>query len=70
MSHTVRSIHIVSQFISLSVEEAQSIVAHDDLYPLHGDLNNLDYHHRECRLQMLLHFADKRTAAGNEENRS
>jgi 23S rRNA maturation-related 3'-5' exoribonuclease YhaM len=69
MSHAVRSLHLVSRFITLTEEEAQAIVAHDGLYPLHGGVNNLDYHHRECRLQMLLHFADKWTAAVNEEQR-
>lgn len=70
LSHATRSLHLASQFITLTEEETQAIVAHDGLYPLYGGVNNLDYHHRECRLQMILHFADKWTAAVNEENRS
>ena len=39
------------------------------IYPVSGGVNNLDYHHRECRLQMIVHFADKWTAAVDEEGR-
>ena len=69
MSHAVRSLHLISQFVPLSEEEVQAIVAHDGLYPLSGGVNNLDFHQRECRLQMILHFADKWTAAVIEEGR-
>ncbi len=68
-SHAVRSLYLISQYLPLTEQEVQAIVAHDGLYPLHGGVNNLDYHHRECRLQMILHFADKWTAAVNEEQR-
>ena len=50
-------------------DEAQAIVAHDGIYPVSGGVNNLDYHHKECRLQMIVHFADKWTAAVDEEGR-
>jgi hypothetical protein len=53
----------------LSETEAQAIVAHDGIYPVNGGVVNLDYHHKECRLQMILHFADKWTAAVEEEGR-
>ena len=39
------------------------------IYPVSGGVNNLDYHHWECRLQMIVHFADKWTAAVDEEGR-
>lgn len=70
LSHATRSLHLVSQYITLTEKETQAIVAHDGLYPLYGGVNNLDYHHRECRLQMILHFADKWTAAVDEEKRN
>lgn len=69
MSHAVRSLQLLSQYIPLSALEAQAIVAHDGLYPTFGGVTNLEYHHRECRLQMILHFADKWTAAVEEEDR-
>jgi len=67
MNLAVRSLHLVSQFIPLSEEEAQAVVAHDGIYPVRGGVNNLDYHHNECRLLMILQFADKWTAAVEEE---
>jgi len=69
-SHAIRSLYLITKFVPITEQEVQAIVAHDGLYPLHGGVNNLDFHHRECRLQMILHFADKWTAAVNEENRS
>lgn len=69
MSLGTRSLYVVSQHIRLSEEEAQAIVAHDGLYPVSGGVNNLEYFHKECRLQMILHFADKWTAAVEEEGR-
>jgi hypothetical protein len=39
------------------------------IYPVPGGVNNLNYHHRECRLQMIVRFADKWTAAVDEEGR-
>ncbi len=69
MSHAVRSLQLLSQYVPLSAYEAQAIVAHDGIYPSHGAVTNLEYHHRECRLQMILHFADKWTAAVDEEGR-
>ncbi len=65
----VRSLYLISQHIPLTEEEAQAIVAHDGIYPVNGGVINLDYHHNECRLQMILHFADKWTAAVIEEGR-
>ena len=69
MSIAVRSLYLVSKHIPLTEMEAQAIVAHDGIYPVRGGVNNLDYHHNECRLQMIVHFADKWTAAVEEEGR-
>lgn len=70
MNLAVRSLYLIGNRICLTEEEAQAIVAHDGIYPVSGGVNNLDYHHRECRLQMIIHFADKWTAAVNEEGRT
>jgi hypothetical protein len=69
MNLAARSLFLVSQYIPLTEDEAQAIVAHDGLYPVNGGVVNLEYHHKECRLQMILHFADKWTAAVEEEGR-
>lgn len=69
MNLAVRSLYLISNRIQLSDEEAQAIVAHDGIYPVNGGVNNLDYHHKECRLQMIIHFADKWTAAVDEDER-
>jgi hypothetical protein len=69
-SHAIRSLYLITRFVPITEQEVQAIVAHDGLYPLYGGVNNLDFHHRECRLQMILHFADKWTAAVIEENRT
>jgi hypothetical protein len=69
LPHAVRSLQLISPFIKLSDYEAQAIAAHDGIYPSHGGICNLEYHHRECRLQMILHFADKWTAAIDEDGR-
>lgn len=69
MNLGVRSLYIISQHVTLSETEAQAIVAHDGIYPINGGVVNLDYHHKECRLQMILHFADKWTAAVEEDGR-
>lgn len=69
MNSAVRGVCLVSRFIALTEEEAQAIAAHDGLYPVHGGVVNLEYHQRECRLLMLLQFADKWTAAVEEEAR-
>ena len=66
MPIAVRSLYLVSQYIPLTEAEAQSIVAHDGLYPVKGGVANLEYHHKECRLQMIIHFADKWMAAVEE----
>ena len=70
MNSAVRGLCLVSRFIPLTEEEAQAIAAHDGLYPVHGGVANLEYHQGECRLLMLLQFADKWTAAVEEENRN
>jgi hypothetical protein len=70
MNLAVRSLYLIGNRIELTECEAQAIVAHDGLYPVSGGVNNLDYHHKECRLQMIVHFADKWTAAVDEEGRS
>ena len=69
MNLGVRSLYVISQHVTLSETEAQAIVAHDGIYPVNGGVVNLDYHHKECRLQMILHFADKWTAAVEEDGR-
>lgn len=69
MSLGTRSLYLISQHVKLSQEEAQAIVAHDGLYPSRGGISNLEYFHNECRLQMILHFADKWTAAVEEDGR-
>lgn len=69
MNLAVRSLYLIANRVELSEHEAQAIVAHDGIYPVSGGVNNLDYHHRECRLQMIVHFADKWTAAVDEEGR-
>jgi len=69
MNLAVRSLYLISNRVQLTDEEAQAIVAHDGIYPVMGGVNNLDYHHKECRLQMIIHFADKWTAAVMEEGR-
>ena len=70
MNIAVRSLYLVGKHIPLTEMEAQAIVAHDGIYPVRGGVNNLDYHHNECRLQMIVHFADKWTAAVEEEGRT
>lgn len=70
MNLAVRSLYLISNRVKLTDEEAQAIVAHDGIYPVNGGVNNLDYHHKECRLQMIVHFADKWTAAVEEEGRT
>jgi hypothetical protein len=67
--HAVRSLELVSRFLTLSEEEAQAIAAHDGLVPVDGGVVNLEYYHKECRLTMILHFADLWTAAVEEEGR-
>jgi hypothetical protein len=69
MNLAVRSLYLISNRVELTEDEAQAIVAHDGIYPVSGGVNNLDYHHKECRLQMIAHFADKWTAAVDEEGR-
>jgi hypothetical protein len=69
MNSAVRGLCLVSRFIPLTEEEAQTIVAHDGLYPVYGGVVNLEYHQAECRLLMIIQFADKWTAAVEEEGR-
>jgi hypothetical protein len=69
MNSAVRGLCLVSRFIPLTEEEAQAIVAHDGLYPVYGGVVNLEYHQAECRLLMIIQFADKWTAAVEEEGR-
>jgi len=69
MNIAVRSLYLISKHLPLTEMEAQAIVSHDGIYPVRGGVNNLDYHHNECRLQMIIHFADKWTAAVEEEAR-
>jgi hypothetical protein len=69
MNLAVRSLYLVSKYIPLTEEEAQAIAAHDGVYPVNGGVVNLEYFNKECQLQMIVHFADKWTAAVNEEGR-
>lgn len=69
MNLAVRSLYLIGNRIDLTEDEAQAIVSHDGIYPVSGGVNNLDYFHKECRLQMIVHFADKWTAAVDEEGR-
>jgi hypothetical protein len=69
MNLAVRSLYLIANRVNLTEEEAQAIVAHDGLYSVSGGVINLDYNHKECRLLMILHFADKWTAAVDEEGR-
>lgn len=69
LNSAVRGLCLVSRFIPLSEEEAQAIAAHDGLYPVKGGVANLEYHQAECRLLIILQFADKWTAAVEEEER-
>jgi hypothetical protein len=65
----VRSLELVSRFIPLSEEEAQAVIEHDGVYPVNGGVVGLEYYQKECRLTMILHFADFWTAAVEEEGR-
>ena len=67
--HAVRSLELVRRFIPLSEEEAQAIAAHDGLVPVEGGVVNLEHYRKECRLTMILHFADLWTASVEEEGR-
>lgn len=70
MNLAIRSLYLFGNRIRLTEKEAQAIVAHDGIHPVGGGVNNLEYHHKECRLQMIIHFADKWTAAVDEEKRT
>ena len=67
--HAMRSLELVSRFVPLTDEESQAIAAHDGLVPVDGGVANLEYYRKECRLTMILHFADLWTAAVEEEGR-
>ena len=67
--HAVRSLALVRRFIPLTEEEAQAVAAHDGLVPVEGGVVNLEYYRKECRLTMILHFADFWTSAVEEEGR-
>ena len=67
MNLAVRSLHLISNRVRLTEEEAQAIVAHDGIYPQYGGVVNLEYQHEECRLLMIVQFADKWTSAVDEE---
>jgi hypothetical protein len=67
--HAARSLELVSRFITLSEEEAQAIAAHGGLVPVDGGVVGLEYYRKECRLTMILHFADLWTAVVEEEGR-
>ena len=54
MGIAVRSLYLVSKYISLSDEEAQAIVYHDIQYIT----DNASVKHKEVPLTLLVHFAD------------
>ncbi|MEK6646823.1 MAG: HD domain-containing protein [Candidatus Firestonebacteria bacterium] len=54
MGIAVRSLYLVSKYISLSDEEAQAIVYHDGQYIT----DNASVKHKEVPLTLLVHFAD------------
>ena len=54
MGVAIRSLYLVSKYISLSEEEAQAIVYHDGQYI--GD--NISVKNKEVPLTLLVHFAD------------
>jgi len=60
-----RSLYLVSKYIPLSDEEAQSILYHDGQYIA----ENKFIAHKECPLTLLLTFADTWTAAIYEDGR-
>ena len=51
MNLAVGSLNVISNRVELSEDEPQAIVAHDGVYPVSGGVNNLDYHHKDCRLE-------------------
>ncbi len=65
MGLTVRSLYLISQYISLSEAEAQAIAYHDGQYI---DENEI-VAHREEPLTLLIHWADYWTAHIYEEGR-
>lgn len=69
MNLAVRNLYLIGNRIELTEDDAQAIVSRDGIYLFKGGVNNLDHHHRECRLQMIVCFADKWTGAVNEEER-
>jgi len=60
-----RSLFLISQHIKLNDEEAQAILYHDGQYIE----ANAEVAHRECRLTLLVQFADTFHTAANEEGR-
>ena len=60
-----KSLYLTSKYIPLSDEEAQAILYHDGQYI---DANK-EVAHRECRLTLLLQFADTYHTAANEDGR-
>lgn len=54
MNHAVRSLYTVSEHMRLTEEEAQAIIYHDGQYIP----DNISVQHRECKLAVLLHWAD------------
>ncbi|HUV83844.1 MAG TPA: HD domain-containing protein [archaeon] len=63
MGLALRSLYLVSQYVSLSDEEAQAIAYHDGMYVPEGK----SVSHREEPLLLLLHWADMWTAKMIEE---
>lgn len=59
MSTAMRSLYLVSKFVSLTDEEAQAILYHDGQYIP----ENRPVAHKECHLTLLVTFADTWTAA-------
>jgi hypothetical protein len=59
----------IKDLMAPDITDESVIVAHDGVYPVHGGVVNLEYFNKECRLRMIVHFADKWTAAVEEEGR-
>ncbi len=64
-----QSIYLISKYVTLFPEEVQAIAAHDGLYPINGGVVNLEYYHYETPLTLLLHYADRWTAAVIEDKK-
>lgn len=63
-------VSLIGNRIDLTEDEARGVVSHDGMFLVSGGFNDLDYHDRECRLQMIVQFADKWSGAVDRDGRS